>query len=123
MVLTRPLFPTSFIVSFSGTPSLTANNFALEVSQLVPLKPGIGIYSSSEGNAPFFNHILYLGSPIKRILPAQVSCAVGTATVPIPIDPSLPGTTRYFQYWSRDPAHPDLTGAEVSGALKVVFCP
>lgn len=110
-------------LSFSGTPSLATNDFVLEVSDLVPNTPGIGIYSSSEGNSPFFGHILYLGSPITRILPGQVSSPSGTASVPIPIDLSMVGITRYFQYWHRDPTHPDLTGAEVSSALKVPFCP
>jgi hypothetical protein len=102
---------------------LATNDFVLEVSGLVPNTPGIGIYSSSEGNSPFFGHILYLGSPITRILPGQVSSPAGTTSVPIPIDLSMVGITRYFQYWHRDPTHPDLTGAEVSSALKVPFCP
>jgi hypothetical protein len=33
------------------------------------------------------------------------------------------GTSRYYQVWFRDPAHPDGTGVCLSDALAVVFCP
>ncbi len=110
-------------LSYSGEPSQAANNFSLEVSDLLPNQFGIGIWSATEGNTPFFGHILYLGSPVMRILPGQLSTAGGTTSVPIPIDATMVDTTRFFQFWHRDPTHPDGTGAEVSSALKVVFCP
>lgn len=110
-------------LSYSGQPSLTANNFLLEVSNLVPTQPGIGIWSLNEGNSPFFGHILYLSSPINRINPGVLSALDGTCSVPIPIDASMVGETRYYQFWHRDPTHPDGTGAEVSSALRVEFCP
>jgi hypothetical protein len=35
----------------------------------------------------------------------------------------MPGTTRYYQFWFRDPFHPDGTNVGLSAALEVKFCP
>jgi hypothetical protein len=40
----------------------------------------------------------------------------------VAIDPSMVGTTRHFQFWFRDPQHPDGTGIGLSNGLRVVFC-
>ena len=45
----------------------------------------------------------------------------GSAIVPVTSDPSLVGTTRYYQFWYGDSADP--FGAGTSDALAVTFCP
>jgi hypothetical protein len=110
-------------MSFSGMPSLAANDFVLQISGLTPLNEGMAFYGFAEDQSPLFNHFLYVAPPIQRILPPVVSSATGEVSIAIPIDISMVGTTRYFQFWGRDPAAPDGTGSELSSALKVTFCP
>ena len=109
-------------VGWAGTPSLSAGNFSLEVGDLTAGNFGLAFYGFAPAQVPLFNHFRYVAAPITRILPAQKSSAAGTASVAIPIDASMVGTTRYYQYWQRDPSAPDGTGVELSSALVVNFC-
>lgn len=106
-----------------GEASLGANDFSLQLSFLVPNRPGLGFWSLGQALIPLLNHFLYLQPPVNRILPSQVSDPLGKVTVPVPIDATMVGTLRYFQYWSRDPDHPDGTNVELSNGLVVSFVP
>jgi hypothetical protein len=35
----------------------------------------------------------------------------------------LVGQTRWYQWWYRDPTHPDGTGVALSDGLEVTYCP
>lgn len=109
-------------LSFGGSPSLAAGNFSLEVSGLTAGNFGLAFYGFASAEIPFQNHFLYAAPPLFRVVPEQASSATGTVSVPIPIDATMVGTTRYFQYWQRDPLAPDGTGVELSSALQVDFC-
>ena len=110
-------------LSWSGEPSFTANDFALEVSGLTPDHYGLAVYSELPAETPFANHFLYVAPPVTRILPPSTGSPTGDVTVRIPIDPFMIGRLRCFQYWQRDPFHPDGTGVEVSNGLSVIICP
>jgi hypothetical protein len=111
------------VLSWSGEPSLTVNDFALEVSDLSPEHFGLAVYADLPAETPFGNHFLYVGPTITRILPPSPGTPSGAVSVPIPIDMTMVGTLRCFQYWQRDPFHPDGTGVELSNGLSVIFCP
>lgn len=109
-------------MSFAGTPSLTSDDFTLEVSGLTPDNFGIVFYGDASAELPFGGHFVYIAGPITRLPPAGPSSPTGTVSQPIPIDPGLVGTTRFYQYWGRDPGAGDGSGIELSSALQVPFC-
>jgi hypothetical protein len=115
-------FPAS--ISWAGTPSFAAQNFFLNsFNGGVPTVPGVYIYSDAGSAAtPFINAFLCVAPPIVRG-PGHVYDAFGTVTVPIPIDVSQIGSHRWFQFWFRDTTHPDGTGAGLTDAVDVTFCP
>jgi hypothetical protein len=111
-------------ISHAGTPSFSAQNFFLNsYNGGVPTVPGVYIYSDTGSAAtPFINAFLCVAPPIVRG-PGHVYDAFGTVTVPITININQIGTHRWFQFWFRDTTHPDGTGAGLTDALDVAFCP
>jgi hypothetical protein len=111
-------------ISHAGTPSFAGQNFFLNsFNGGVPTVPGVYIYSNNGPAAtPFINAFLCVAPPIVRG-PGHVYDAFGTVTVPISIDISQIGSHRWFQFWFRDTGHPDGTGAGLTDALDVTFCP
>jgi len=107
-------------IGWSGTPSISASNFQVAMSGGVPGKPVLALWSSAPAITPFSNATLYLGSPIHRLAP-QILDGTGSTSVPIALQLAWLGTTRDYQFWFRDPAHPDGTGAGLSNALQVRF--
>jgi hypothetical protein len=107
-------------VSWTGTPKLSANQFQVVLDGGVPAKPVILLWSNSAGLLPLFNASLYLRPPLHR-LPGALLDANGSVSYPIDLEPALLGVTRDYQFWFRDPAHPDGTGAGLSNGLQVRF--
>ncbi len=107
-------------VGWSGTASIALNQFQIRLNGAVPLKPVIGLYSGRVALTPFVNATLYLGPPIHR-LPPHILDAAGATSYTIPLDPSLRGLTRDYQFWFRDPLQLDGSGAGLSNALQVRF--
>lgn len=107
-------------VGWTGTPSLTLNDFAFTYTGGIPNSTGLGFFAPLPANLPFINATRYVGAPLVR-LPAQQLSPVGSGIFAIPIQASMVGTTRFYQGWMRDANHPDATGAVVSNALRVVF--
>ncbi len=110
------------IALWEGTPSLLTNDFSIRLLGAVPNKPGIGFYGLAPASIPFMGHLLYAQPPVKR-LPVQLIDATGKTSYAVPIDATMPGTERYYQFWFRDPQHLDGTGVGLSSALEVHFCP
>ncbi|MCC7169545.1 MAG: hypothetical protein IT459_03775 [Planctomycetes bacterium] len=109
-------------IGYSGTPRLATNDLLLHVDDLVPNKPGQLFYGSARNAAPFVGGTLLVSVPLVR-LPAVHADAQGSVSIPISIDASMPGTVRRYQFWQRDPLHPDGTQACLSNALEVSFFP
>lgn len=107
---------------FSGAPSLTANNFALEVESLVPSKAGQAFYGLQRGGSPFFGGSLLLSGALTR-MPMVVADNIGRVTIPLSIAPTMVGAVRRYQFWQRDPLHPDGTGRGITNALEVSYFP
>lgn len=105
----------------TGMPSLFGADFDLTVSNAVPDKIGLVFESSSRANIPLSGGTLLLMPPIHRLPPVQLDSA-GAASIKVAITPDMVGTTLDFQFWFRDPTHPDGSGVGLSDALEVQFC-
>ena len=66
------------------------------------------------------NATRYVATPLTR-LATHVLDASGAGSWPISVQPSMVGTTLFYQGYFRDPQALDGTGAGVSNALRVVF--
>ncbi|MBI5435310.1 MAG: hypothetical protein HZA52_20925 [Planctomycetes bacterium] len=108
-------------LSAHGFSNVSANQFELRVKNGVPNKTGVVFWGTQQNNAPFLGGTLCVKLPIVR-LPVVTLDANGAVTVPLPLDPTMVGAKRDFQFWFRDPSHPDGTGVGLSDAVEVQFC-
>jgi hypothetical protein len=109
-------------VTWSGTPSAATNDFAIRLVDGMPLKSTIAFWSAQPDSKPFLGGTLWVKTPVRR-LGLKTSDLAGSVTYPIPVDATMPGTRRHFQFWFRDPLQNDNTGVGLSAALEVRFCP
>ncbi|MCE9593869.1 MAG: hypothetical protein K8S98_06730 [Planctomycetes bacterium] len=109
-------------ISYSGTPRLATHDFAVRVDDLVPNKPGQLFYGAARNAAPFVGGTLLVSMPLVRMPPVHAN-AQGQVTISVAIAATMPGTVRRYQFWQRDPLHPDGTQACLSNALEVSFFP
>lgn len=105
----------------TGMPSLFGDDFELTVSDGVPQKVGLMLRSFTRGNLPFGGGTLLVGLPFKRLGPLQLDVN-GAGSFRVPVTPDLVGRLVDFQFWFRDPQHPDGTGVGLTDALEVQFC-
>ena len=114
-----------------GLPSLSGNGFAIQVSGLLPGKPGLLFYSGGQQQVALGDGLLCLTSPVIRLPPIKLASPQGTVTRALdftepPFDSGpysiSAGSTWYFQYWYRDPLLPGGTGFNLSDGLAVTFC-
>jgi hypothetical protein len=110
------------VVGWTGTPSITSNDFAFTYTGAVPNKFGLGFQGGTPAMAPFISGTAtrWVGNPLQR-LPIRLLDGAGGTSYSIPITPAMVGTTRFYMGWSRDPAHPDGTGIVSTNGLRVVF--
>ncbi|HJO26280.1 MAG TPA: hypothetical protein QF730_03440 [Planctomycetota bacterium] len=103
----------------TGSPRVATGDLTVSLMFGDPSQAAILASSSGQANTPFFGGTLYLAAPITR---GQVIFlgSFGDADVSIPVDASMVGTTRFYQYWFRDPA--DAQGVGLSEGLQVTFC-
>lgn len=118
-VSSQGLVPT---IDYIGTPSLTTQNFQLFCNNGIPGSNGLHLWGVGQNNQSIFNATLCVLPPLTRG-PMQTFDVFGLIFDSIQITPAMVGTTRYYQYWGRDAAHPDGTGVILSNALEVPFLP
>ena len=109
-------------MSVRGFPSAAGNDFDISVTGAEPNKNGIFFFGAGAKSAPFFGGTLLVQGPLKR-LPITTTDAAGGVTLPIAIDAAMSGEQRNYQFWFRDPTHPDGTNVGLSNAVEIVFCP
>ena len=109
-------------ITWSGTPDPSTGDFVITLLDGLPLQSTVGFWGLSPANKPFKGGHLLVKSPLRR-LPLQTADAAGSVSYAIPVDASMPGTTRYYQFWFRDPFVPDGTNVGLSSGLEVSFCP
>jgi hypothetical protein len=109
-------------VGWTGSPSLTSNDFAFTYTAAMPNKFGFGFFGAAPANLPYLSGTAtrYVGNPLQR-LPIHLLDGAGGSSWAVPVTPAMVGTTRFYQGLARDPAHPDGTGLVVTDALRVVF--
>ncbi|HVS19275.1 MAG TPA: hypothetical protein VMT18_11790 [Planctomycetota bacterium] len=109
-------------IDFTGTASLSAQNFQILCVNGIPGSNGLYIQGVGQNSQPIFNGTLCVLPPLTRG-PMQTFDLFGLMFHPIQITPDMVGTTRTYQYWGRDAAHPDGTSVILSNALEVPFIP
>ena len=101
-------------------PSATLNDFKLGTYGGMPNAFGIMFSGPTAQNRPFQGGTVLVGAPIRRELVFQFDFT-GWAEISIPVDSSMPGTTRHYQLWFQDSG--DFYGTGLSDAVQVGFCP
>jgi len=109
-------------IAWTGTPSVTTNDFALETTHLLGPKPGLVFHGSGQAVIPFFNATLCTNPPLVRG-PVTLSDTFGFFQQPLTYQVGEIGTTRNYQWWYRDTDHPDGTGVGLSNAAEVTVQP
>ncbi|MCK6448332.1 MAG: hypothetical protein L6Q99_18240 [Planctomycetes bacterium] len=109
-------FPT---VTFSGSTSVAANNFVLELNNGTTNKNAILFWGTGPNNAPFLGGTLCVALPLKRG-PLVSTDASGHTTTAFSLTAADLGVTYYFQWWMRDPADPFTVG--LSDGLQALIC-
>lgn len=108
-------------LTWRGIASGAVDEFVLEVTDAVPGNNGLVFWGHGQAALPFLGGTLLVQPPVTR-LPAITLDASGAGSIPVPLDSSMAGETRNYQFWFRDPAHPDGTGVGLSNAVEVPIC-
>ena len=106
-------------IGSTGNPTLAANDFSVTLSSALPNKQAVCFWGTAPAASPFHGGVLCVHQPVHRLAATQTN-ASSAASIAIPIDASMPGTQRRYQWWFRDPADADTIG--LSGGLLVTFC-
>lgn len=110
-------------LSASGTPAVGSTDFVLHAQGAVPGQFGLFFHGDAgAASLPFHGGTLCVAPPLVR-LPVLQTDSAGAASWSVDVPAELAGTSRWYQFWFRDPAHPDGTGAGLSDGLRVDFCP
>lgn len=106
-------------IGATGSSTLAANDFHVTLSASLPNKQAIVFWGTAPASSPFLGGFLCVHQPVHR-LPATQTNGVSFASIAIPIDASMPGTQRRYQWWFRDPGDAYTIG--LSDGLLVTFC-
>jgi len=107
------------VLSWTGTNLVAPDDLVLHVSQARPLALTVFAQSSSANSIPFYDGLLCMGPPIKRLEYAQIDATGYAATTTSLAGWVAPGDTRYYQAWYRDGTGPCGTAANLSSGLQV----
>jgi hypothetical protein len=111
------------VLSFSGTNSVANDDAVFTMTQGIAGQTSMLVQGGSLVMTPFKDGILCVGVPTERVEPITLDgSGSGTSTGSIVTNGNvLPGQTRYYQQWYRNPGgiSPCGTGSNFSQALKV----
>ncbi|MFN9787488.1 MAG: matrixin family metalloprotease [Planctomycetia bacterium] len=103
-----------------GRPRVSTGDFALELVDATPNARGILFWGAAPAANAALGGTLWTSRPLRREASFRVDFA-GSAYVPLPVAPSMIGTTRRYQAWYADAAA--SFGAGLSDAVLVVHGP
>lgn len=109
-------------IGFSGTASVARNSLQLSLQGGLPNVNAIAFHGATPAAAPFAGGWRCVELPLVRH-PVAALDNTGAAQVAVPLSAALVGQTRCYQWWMRDPQHPDGTNVGLSNALSVTICP
>lgn len=121
-------------MDYSGSPSISANDFEIRVNDAPPGNPGLFFYGPTRASTPYADGTLCVGTGglgYFRVHPVVVANASGSAAVSIDNTSGIygsglgqlsVGSTWNFQFWFRD-ANWGPAGFSFSDGLEVTFCP
>jgi hypothetical protein len=115
------------LIDFTGTTSLAHNDWVLKSSQCPHNKTCLFIYGTTQiAPVPFGNGVREIGGTIKR-MSVTTTDANGNVAFPVdwiesPQNSLVPGDTRYWMLWFRDPQG-GPAGYNGSSALAATVCP
>lgn len=118
---TTSLGTTPFLAT-AGLARQSFGDFSIGVHAGIPGSFCVLMRGSGPANVPALGGTLWIASPIVREDNGFLDAA-GSLSFPIAIDDPKVGTTGWYQVFLRDPTHPDGTGAGLSNAVEVAFCP
>lgn len=107
---------------WSGTNSLSVDDFHVLCFNGVPNKTGVPYYSSTQAAIPFQGGFLCAQPPVLRGAPFNFDIT-GYIDIAWPITAQMVGTTENIGFWFRDPQNPDGTNVGLSDAISVTYCP
>jgi hypothetical protein len=115
------------LIDFSGTTSVSHNDWVLKASQCPHNKTCLFIYGTTQiAPVPFGDGVREIGGSIKR-MGVTTTDANGNLAYPAdfttaPLSGLVPGDTRYWMLWFRDPqGGPNAYNG--SSALAATLCP
>jgi hypothetical protein len=115
------------LIDFSGTTSVSHNDWVLKASQCPHNKTCLFIYGTTQvAPVPFGDGVREIGGSIKR-MGVTTTDASGNLSYPAdfttaPLNGLVPGDTRYWMLWFRDPQG-GPNGYNGSSALAATLCP
>jgi hypothetical protein len=109
-------------IGSTGEPSFSVGGFELTMTGGLPGKKGLAFYGLSPASTPFFGGTKCAANPVVRT-PLFTFDPSGSVSLPIDFTLDDLGETRYYQFWFRDPLHPDGTTVGLSDALELTVCP
>jgi hypothetical protein len=89
-------------IGSTGSATLAQNDFRITLSTAPPYRQAICIHGADAAAEPFYGGYLCVHAPFVR-MPVIQTDASGSASVAFPVDASMLGTERRFQWWFRDP--------------------
>jgi len=119
------------IMSYSGTTSVSANDFVIEAGGLPPGVPLVSFYGSASVQVPFGNGLRCVAGVVQRLYPIVHASPGGTTSraldfsiSPVGFGPKSidPGTTWQFQVWYRD-GMAGGAGFNLTDGLRARFIP
>jgi hypothetical protein len=109
-------------IGSTGTSSLSAQDFAVTINGALPNQNGLLFFGTNgPANTPFLGGTMCVAGAKTRAGIHQLS-PTGSTSYAVTVTPALVGTSRWYQFYYRDPSNPDGTAVALSNALRVDFC-
>ncbi len=115
------------LIGYAGTSSISHNDWTLKTTQCPHNKTCLYIYGTAQvAPVPFGDGVREIGGTIKRMATTSTDANGNNSFhadfTSAPLNALVPGNTRYFMLWYRDPQG-GPAGYNGSSALQVTMCP